>query len=334
MSNEDNNMLGDLKIRSEDIAFRPDQLVTCSKCGKTNPPNRASCLYCGTALESAAAGGGAVKLNLRHLENWENGYNIVLIPPVGKADPDSIAKYFYYEPEQTERMLASADPFPLARLESSSEAEIAVSFLRENGVHSAVVSDVELKIGKPNVRLRSIAFSDDVVQLTSFNTGVAEELKNRDIALVVVGSLIETKTEALEKRKKGERQVLVETATASDDLLIDIYARDVDPGWRICTRGFDFSGLGAEKGLLAVENIQRILARLRELTPAIKFADDYRRNYSALSLIWDVEKNTDHEGLKRQLFGKSGFASVVRTSNLQQFSRYSRLQRILYEKTS
>ena len=329
MVNEESNMLGKLKIRSEDIAFRSDQLVSCSKCGKANPPNRAGCLYCGSALEFASVEPGAIKLNLRRLETWENGHNVVLTERAAAVNANAVAQYFAYEPEQAERMLRAVDPFPLARLESRSEAELAQTYLASIGIATKVVSDVDLKIGKPNTRLRSIEFLEDAVHLTAFNTGEKQSIKNSDIVLIVAGALIETRTEAIEKRKKGGRQLVDQTATSSDDLLIDIYGRRAGPGWRISSKGFDFSGLGNEKGLLAAENIRRILEKLKLLSPAVRFVDDYRRVIGPLSDVWEIEQTKDFEGLKRPLFGKSGFSSVVRTSNLEQFSKYSRLQQII-----
>ncbi|MEO7674556.1 MAG: hypothetical protein ABIU09_10835 [Pyrinomonadaceae bacterium] len=35
-----------MAVQSENIAFGAEELIACVKCGKPNPPNRASCLYC------------------------------------------------------------------------------------------------------------------------------------------------------------------------------------------------------------------------------------------------------------------------------------------------
>ena len=154
-------------------------------------------------------------------------------------------------------------------------------------------------------------------------------MRREDVALIVAGVIVESKTEAIEKRKKSERKVLSETATSSDDLLIDLYITGEPAGYRITTKGFDFSTLGTEKGLLAVENIRRLLERLKEFAPAATSVDEFGERMNTLSLVWDVDRRTDFEGLKRTGVWKAGFANVMRTSNLEQFTKYSRLQRIM-----
>ena len=35
-----------MPVRTEIIAFAAEEMESCGRCGKANPPNRASCLYC------------------------------------------------------------------------------------------------------------------------------------------------------------------------------------------------------------------------------------------------------------------------------------------------
>lgn len=318
-----------MKIQSENIAFDPDELIVCPECRKPNPPNRTACLYCAAKLELPAGREGSVKLSFRPLENWENGFNIVYIPPAEKADVVSIARYLRSEPELMERMLSSKFPFPLARLESEADAGLAVKHLGDLGVTTRIISDIDLKIGKPNIRLRSVEFLGDAVQLTLFNTGERILISREQISLIVYGRIVESRTESVEKRKKAERKVMSETATSSDDQLIDVYSAGSGPGWRITTKGFDFSPLGREKGLFAAENIQTLLDKLTAFAPSAIFIDEYVSQMGVLTSVWDVERRTDFDGLKRTGVWKAGFANVVRTSNVEQFTKYSRLQRIL-----
>jgi len=318
-----------MRIQSENIAFDSDDLIACGKCKKPNPPNRGTCLYCAAALEIPDGRNGLLKLNLRTLENWENGFNIVFLPPCGRADTTAIGRYLKIEPEHVAEMLTVKAPFPLARIESGSDAETASKHLETLGVKTCVVNDVDLKVGRPNHRLRSVEFEGDAIYLSLFNTNERRAVKSSDVSLIVVGRVIDSKTEAVEKRKKDERKVLSETATSSDDLLIDLYAAGEETGFRISTRGFDFSTLGDEKRLLAVENVELLLNRIRNSAAAAKFVDDYSEVMTALSLVWDLDRRTDFEGLKRTGVWKSGFANVHRTSNLEQFTKYSRLQRRL-----
>lgn len=326
---QDKNRVGNLKIQSENIAFSGDEMIACARCGKSNPPNRASCLYCAEPIDVPKDRQQELKLNLRKLENWENGFNVVFLPPCEHTDVGSVARYFKYEPDMCEQMLASKHPFPLARIESEAEAAIAVEQLSKFGLAAAVVTDINLKIGRPNTRLRGVEFLEDTVALTAFNTGERQVLHSSEIALIVTGRIVESKTESVEKRKKKDRKVLSESASSSDDLLIDIYAADERPGWRITTKGFDFSCLGAEKSLLAADNAPKILKRLIAFAPTAKLVDEYSSLLDSLTEVWDIDRRTDFEGLKRTGVWKSGFSSVVRTSNVDQFTKYSRLQRIL-----
>lgn len=318
-----------MEIQSENIAFGLDQMVGCTKCGRPNPPNRASCLYCAAALEIPSEMRGAARLNLRKLENWENGFNIVLLSQADGPDAASAAAYLKIEKKTLDRMLASPDPMPLARIESEAEAELAVERLAELGLTTTVVRDVELKIGKPNTRLRSIEFAAEDVCLTAFNTGESTTVAGDRIALIVIGHIFESEKESIGKGKKEKREMLAESASSSDDVLIDIYTADSAPGWRLTTKGFDFSTLGSEKRLLAAENIRIVLNKLITSAHKAKVADAYTGLIGPLSEVWEIDRRTDFEGIKRVRAFKSGFSTVERTSNLDQFTRYSRLQRIL-----
>ncbi len=318
-----------MKPPSENVGYTADQLVSCGKCKKANPPDRASCLYCGGALDRSKGSYGAVKLNLRKLENWENGFNLIAVSRLSDADTASAARYLRCDEGSFEKMVAARFPFPIARLEAESEATLAVERLRELGINVRVVSDIELKIGKPCVRLRSVEFLEDGAVLTSFNTNDRTHLASAKIALIVVGRIVESKAESVERGKKERRKVLVESETSTDDVLVDIYSADSEQGWRITTKGFDFSTLGNEKSLLAAENVRMLLDRLVGIAAEPTVVDEYPDMIGLLDEVWEIERRTDFGGLKRTGVWRAGFAKVARTSNLEQFGRYSRLQRIL-----
>src|SRR6187549_3439501 len=80
--NAEPDWLRNLPLRSEEIGFAPDELVACAECGKPNAPNRGTCLYCGAKREGFA---GDEKLEIRELEDWENGFNVILLD-TGEAD--------------------------------------------------------------------------------------------------------------------------------------------------------------------------------------------------------------------------------------------------------
>ena len=76
--NQPGELLQDLPVQTESIAFKPEEMISCAKCERTNPPNRLNCLYCGGELEIPEAQSKFLKPNLRKLENWEKGFNVVL----------------------------------------------------------------------------------------------------------------------------------------------------------------------------------------------------------------------------------------------------------------
>ena len=321
--------LAGMPVQSENIAFSAAEMIACAKCGKTNPPNRTSCLYCATPIELPEELKQQAKLNPRPLENWEKGFNIIYIRTAGAADSAGAARYLSIDPETLARMLAATHPLPIVRIESEADAKIAVEQLSKFGITASVVSDEALKADKPPTRLREIEFRNGSIIVTAFNTGDRTEIVRDDLLLIVTGTVIESKTESVEKRKKKETKLMQEIETTSDENLIDIYSCGDLTGFRIPTNGFDFSCLGAEKGLLASANIDRLRERLLKFSPAAKVIDEYSSNVSILSSVWEIVRQKDFQGLTRTGIGRSGFAKVARTSNLTQFTKYSRLQRHL-----
>jgi len=316
-------------VQTEDIAFKPEEMISCGKCARTNPPNRLKCFYCGAELEMTAEQAANIKPNLRKLENWEKGYNLIYAPnPNGENEFDSAetAKILNLESEDLQKILQTEKTLPLARVESEKEAQITASKLSERGFNISIVSDEALAVDKLPTRLRSLEFDDDKIILIFFNSDEIAEIKREDLVLIVSGAIYERKTESIEKRKKGESKILDATVTASDVGLIDIYSRQNSNGYRILANGFDFSCLETAKGILAVENLKKLAAKLREFAPNAKFVGDYLAVREVLGSVWEIEQRKDSLGLKRHSFGKFDFSNLATSSNLQQFTKYSRLQ--------
>lgn len=321
--------LGDMPIQSENIAFRADEMIVCTKCSKSNPPNRASCLYCAAPIELPEERKLQAKLNLRPLESWEKGFNVVFMPSVEQPDAAGISRYLSIDPELLAQMLAATRPFPIARLESKAEAGIAVRQLEQFGLRTSVVSDEALHGDRLPTRIRGIEFYDESIFVRAFNTDERTEIGRDELVLIVMGSVTVSKTETVEKRKKKETKLLHETATAFDEGVIDIYSGSDETGFRIPAKGFDFSCLGEDKGLLAAVNMERLKWALIRFSPQAKLVDDFAAKMNTLSMIWEIERQKDFQGLTRTGIGRSGFSNVERTSNLTQFTKYSRLQRHL-----
>lgn len=323
-----NNWLKDLPLQTQNEAFKPEEMLVCPKCERLSPPNRLRCFYCDSELPIAES--RFLKPNLRKLETWEKGFNIVCSPD--NLNPETlriaeIAKLLKLEQEDLQKIFAAKKPLPLARAESETEAEIIVKRLKESGVDSFVLSDEKLKIETVTRRLRGIEFFDDRLILILFNADEIAEIAREDLCLIVSGALFERKIESTEKHnRKKENEILEAVELSWDELLIDIYSRNDAIGYRIEAKGFDFSGLENEKQLLAKENMKSMVEKLRLVAPKAKFDADYRRLRNELGKIWEVEQKKDSKGLHKKGFGKFNLESVTTIDNLLQFTKYSRLQ--------
>lgn len=331
--NHADEWLKNLPAQTENLAFKPEELILCRKCRRTNPPTRPECFYCGAELEFSEEQSEFLKPNLRQPEIWEKGFNLIFLPESQNFDDEKsaeTAKILKCEKEFLQKLVAAKKPLPIVRAESAKEAEIVQTRLRGIGIQTLIVSDESLAIEKSARRLRGIEFFGDKLALILFNRDEIVEITNKDLALIVTGAIFERKVEAVEKRgKKGENKILQSTETSSDESLIDIYSRGDQIGCRILAKGFDFSCLEAEKGILAAENLKKLAEKLRRAAPKAKFVDDYRHARESLGNVWRVEEKTDPQGLKREGFGKFNLENTTTINNSSQFTKYSRLQRHL-----
>ncbi len=318
------------QFQTEEIAFKPEELILCKNCARTNPPTRLNCFYCGVELELSAEQAAKIAPVLRKLENWENGFNLIYLPNSENINHETtaqIAKFVGLENEMLQKIFDANKPLPIVRTESLREAEVLQNRFNESNLNSLIFSDESLDAENFPKRLRGLEFEDGKILLFLFNNDEIEKINIADLNLIVSGAIFEKSVESLEKRKKGENKILEASETASDEILIDIYTKDDSTGYRILTKGFDFSCLGAEKGILARENIKKLIIKLQTVAPNAKTVDDYLSLRNVLGEIWEVEQRKDSKGLTRQRFGKFDLSNVSSSSNLQQFTKYSRLQR-------
>lgn len=318
-----------LPVHTEEVGFKSDEMVTCGKCARANAPNRLKCMYCGAPLEISPEQAGKIKPGLRKLENWEQGFNLIYVPNDERISADSvpeIAKLTGREREFTQKLFEARKALPLARCETRKEAEILQDRLQQKGLRALIVGDEALDAENAPRRLRNLEIRDRYLFLTLFNTNEIEVVQLEDLRIIVAGAIFQKAIESTEARKKGESKILDATETASDESLIDLYTTENASGYRILTKGFDFSALGEEKGILARENLKRLAAKLRQIAPHARIVDDYLALRNVLGEVWEVEQRKDSQGLTRQRFGKFDLSNVSTSNNLQQFTKYSRLQ--------
>ena len=316
--------LRNIPTHSEDVGFTPDQLRKCGACGKPNAPNRVACLYCGAEFADVAP-----RLEVREVESWENGFNIVLTD-IGSADIDraagALASTLGIDSTVLRTLLGSGKSLPVARLESDEIGAQVSGMLDELGVASRLISDESLAIATPHVRLRSLTFRGEDLVLTNFNSDENVVLHRDEIALIVTGIAYESRTEAMEQRKRGSTKTLSESHTSQDRSFIDVYSRQNAIGWRIPSSGFDFSCLGDEKSMIAGENLENLVSKLTALAPGAKFVDDYKDVRSLLETIWPSEHRREAFGFQRSGFARKDLSSLRTSSNMSQVNKYSRLQ--------
>lgn len=323
----DLDRLRNLPIRSEEIGFAPDAMIACAKCGRSNPPNRPDCMYCGAAREGSTA---EPRLDLRVLESWENGFN-VFVTNSGAGDAresaaQMLAGLLLTEPAVMLSILESRLVLPVARLESKTQAEIITGKLARFGIETRVLRDDVLALGQKPVRLRGLEFDEEALVLKFFGKSETERLRRDDLGLIVSGIILEGRTESLGKRKSRRTVTRSETLTSSDEPVIDIYSRQSRTGWRIRASGFDFSCIGADKSLLVAENMERLISKLANYSPTAKVVHDYAKIRSLLEHCWPSEARKDALGLQRTGFVRRDLSTVLTTNNLVQLTKYSRLQ--------
>jgi len=314
-----------MKIQTESIAYAADDLVTCARCSRSNPPTRPKCVYCGADLEIPEDKARHARPSLRRLEAWEKGFNVVFIS-ASDPDPAAVARSLKCEKEFIDRVLGFGRPVPIVRVESLNAAEAIRSDLAASGIETRIVADESLAPDHPPRRLRAIEFGDSHFRFHLFNDDSVVEVASDAVEAIVTGAIFEKAVAATEKRKKGQTRMLDASETASDEPLLDIHVLDDPIGFRVHTAGFDFSCLGEAKTMIARENLKRLAATLSERS-AGRLIDDYVALRGVLGEVWEVDVRQDSHGMKRSSFGKFDLVRVSKSSNLNQFNKFSRLQR-------
>ena len=338
-------------------AFEPGQLTACEACGRQSPPTRMSCLYCGARLPATAGGEDLRRPALRPLEDWERGLNVVLVAAAagdvtgsagesaGPADHvaggsraselnDEViagaASLVQIESEDFRGLASAGVPLPLARTAEAEEAALLERKLGALGLWVETVADDELAAESlPPRRVRRLVF--DAEGLTGRAAGGDEESARwEEVELIVAGRIFERRIETESEKKRGgggEARVSDARELSSDEAVVDLYFAGRPANWRVGSDGFDFSCLGAGKGLLAAENFARLTALLRDRAGRARFDDSYARLRPLLKFAWPPAERAVSAGLRRARPGilRAGAATVV--SNEQQFTRYGRLLR-------
>jgi hypothetical protein len=311
--------------------FAPDQMVRCDECLRANPPTRVNCLYCGAVLPHNESTLTFQKPALRPLEKWEQGYNNILLSPVANLTDANLAEaseLLHLRSEDLARILSSAIPLPLARAATIHEAQLVQRRLNNLGIDSSIMPDADAGADAQRIaKVRALEF--DEAGIYAYQTPETPPIHVfwSDFVLLVVGRLIVKRVELKEgKGPRAENSILDASEFVTDETVVDLYTREQSIPYRIAAKSFDFSCLGASKGLLAAENISRLLLVFREHAPQAHYDDSFNSVRRSLEAVWPSEQQNESTGWRRERPGKYTVGSVSEFSNETQFSRYSWLR--------
>ena len=329
-------LIESMPAQPEIEAYKTEEMIVCDKCKRKNPPNRLECLYCGVDLKISEEQSHLIKPALRKIEGWKNGVNLIYIADGKTWDAEQIReaeKMTRLGAQVLSQIAGAGKSLPIARVESSENLEIAQRRFHEIGIETLIFKDENFDLESNPKRLRTIEFADDKLKLTDFNSNEIEEIDRSDLFLIVIGALFERKIESTENyKRKGDNKVLETSEISADEMLIDIYTKENQISYRIEGNGFDFSFLGSSKAFVVNENMKLTIEKLRAFASAARFDEDYLRVRGSLGQVWEVAEKTDTKGIHRKSFGKFNKEQIVQSDNLEQFTRYSRLQWHLLKK--
>jgi hypothetical protein len=261
---------------------------------------------------------------LRKPEKHQLGYNTIMLPKGETYSAETIseaATLLKLKDEEVQRILNEGVPLPLARTASREEAELVSDRLEALGF--AVVTLVDDGSVR---RVRSIAFDETRFVVNPGQTKDEVEELWSNIVLIVPARLFARRVEVKElKSRRAEGEILDTSEFFSDEVVIDFYTSSSSETWRISAGSFDFSCLGADKVLIANENVARLQRWLVSKAPNARLDESYNRLRPVLDIVWGLEQETQSSGWRRERPGKLSIGMATINSNESQFTRYSRL---------
>ncbi len=327
--------LEDLSSHSKLESYTAEEMIECTNCRRKTPPNRLDCIYCGVKLELSEEQLKILKPILRNTESWKNAFNVVFHSKLSNWNDRNlpeISKMIRSNDRILKEVLDAGKPLPIARGEQQEELRIVGNRMEELGLKTWLILDREFSAETPPLRLRKIRFSKACIELEIFNSGNVRKITSDKLVLIVTGALFEKRIESSEKHMRNQENKPLDTAEISlDELVIDLYSQDDPLGYRVFSRGFDFSCLGDEKRMTANQNMSLLVEKLVAFSPNAVHDKDYLEHRAFLGGVWDVDEHKDSKGVKRKGIGGYKRETVTTTNNLSQFTKYSRFKRILDE---
>lgn len=317
-------------VPSEPQGFAHDEMVRCDVCLRANPPTRANCLYCAAALATGRRAAEARAITLKPVDDSVLGYNCLLFP----TSPDNYAadklqtaaQLLKLSAAELQRITVATVPLPLARTETREEAELITRKLKDLGFSTTVVSDAELGLSSPVVQIRGAKFNNAGIALKQIGGDAGTEIFWSQIVLIVSARLITKRVESAEQKgKRGEKEITEAREFFADEPVMDLYADGHSECFRITANNFDYSPL-PQRAFVAAENFASLLNLICSNAPAARHDDSYLSVRQALDGAWPSGQRTGSGGWRRERPGKYSIEAVMESSNVNQFTRYSRLR--------
>jgi hypothetical protein len=315
--------------------FAPEQMVACERCLRANAPTRPTCLYCGAALPRTKQSASLWRPTLKKLEEWEQGFNVVTLPRAAGVltsdAADEAASLLRLDVGGLKEIVLAGRAMPVARAATADEAWVIVERLRELGLNTEVFPD-EVLARKP-LRVRAFEFEDEAVVCRAGPEAEPRRVAWTEVVLLVKGRVVSRRVEVAERKRglAGRNETVETRELSSDESVLDIYASSAEDGagFRVMSGGFDYSCLGAGKGLVAAENFNALVSALRERAPSAAYDEEYGGLRPLLSDVWPSVERTESLGLRRERAGRFNTEAVTTVSNETQFTRYARLRHLL-----
>jgi len=302
-------------------------VTSCPRCQRRTPAARGECIYCGASLPLSSIDTAPLQ---RNIDTGELAFNAV-IQPVRSVDNDtavdSLAFALQLELEEAQALIGSRKPVPVARSQTSQEAEMICALVRGCGFSAAVVSDQEMRLQTELLRARRLALSETEIQVT--HSAGTLLLARSDVRLLVLGELSYKRIDYVEglSGSRGRSAGVVDSSEySSEETVLDVYAGSLGTGFRIRSDAFDYSGLVSSLSIRSDLNFKAAITILREGLPHARVDDDFRKMGRLLERAWPRRSRNEPRGFKRTGLA---FRSVAQASTLSdnrdQFERYSRL---------
>lgn len=319
-------------------SFAPAEMITCEECLRANPPTRKNCLYCAAILPATRE---ATKTQsppqppthqvAENLESArvESGFYVVLAPGQSQALSESslaeAAAVLDLKTAEVQIAVGSRRPVPLARAATIEQATTIADRLVPHGIGVDIFREDTLNLDLPMTRVRALEFTDESLAATPLR-GERISIKWDEVILIVTGRHLVKRVVVEERRRRSGSKPLDSRELFSDEPLMDLYTTSNDVGVRIYGNSFDFSCLGAEKSITAMENFTKLLNLLGRRALKVEVDDTYRSLQAVLGSVWPLEPQTNKSGWRRSGAGKLDVSTVTTIDNEIQFNSYSRLR--------